>query len=120
MPYREHETAATQLSIDGLSNMLQTLSPVMRVQALSLCDAGVNCFARMAGVNKNVIAVRRPFDIEGHGGDNIGRFANRQLAFVELFQMIRNVVFVYKEYRRYSLIHFSYLSAPRHCERSSS
>ena len=45
-------------------------------------------FACIADVNKKVVVVRRPFGIEGHGGDNIGRFANRQLAFVELFQTI--------------------------------
>ena len=67
MPYRMQQTAATQVSIDSLSDMLQTLSSVMRVQALSLCDAGQIVFASWAGVNNKVIVVRRQFDIEGHG-----------------------------------------------------
>ena len=33
-----------QTSIDGLSDMLQALSPVMRVRALSLGDIHFNCF----------------------------------------------------------------------------
>ena len=49
-------------------------------------------FACMAGVNKKVIVNNMPFDIWRSWGwhDNIVRFvnSNRQLAFLELFQMI--------------------------------